>query len=446
MIQAFSGYRFLFSVLLATQVLSCGGQNIRSGAEEKKGSPIKMVRTGADILVSEKLSLIQGKKVGIIANHTSLLGGKIHLVDTLHSLGIDIQKIFGPEHGFRGDHGAGEKVSSDKDAKTGIPIVSLYGATKKPTSEMLSGIDVLIFDIQDVGARFYTYISTLSLAMEACAENKISFLVLDRPNPNGWYVDGPVLESAFSSFVGMHPIPIVHGMTIGEYALMVNKEGWLKNKVNALLTVIPCENYSHTLKWEETGLDWIAPSPNLATPNAAYLYPILCWYEGMPVSIGRGTDYAFELVGAPWHIGYKNEFTIDSTAGFEQPKQIQLQSLKMEVIKFTPRSIPEKAPSPIFQNEPCYGVKFINQTNGKETFLAGLELLSNFYSEFKKANPNEEAILPFFYKLTGTEMLAHQLESGKRPQEMYESWRPGVNSFLQIRKKYLLYPDFQSGQ
>ena len=238
--------------------------------------------------------LLKSKKVGVIANQTSVIGN-VHLIDSLVNAGINVQKAFGPEHGFRGNAADGEKVDNAVDSKTGIPIVSLYGANRKPSKESLDGIDIMIFDIQDVGARFYTYISTMSYAMEACAENDVEFIVLDRPNPHGDYVDGPLLEKEFSSFIGLHEIPVVHGMTVGEYAMMVNEEGWLNNQVKCKLKVIPVKNYDHLIKYTLP----IAPSPNLPNQTAIDLYPSLCFFEGTIISIGRGTEFPFQVIGHP---------------------------------------------------------------------------------------------------------------------------------------------------
>ena len=402
------------------------------------------VTTGAEVLISKRLDLLKGKSVAIIANPTSLVFNGTHLVDTLFNSGIQVKKIFAPEHGFRGDVGAGEKVKNGIDSKTGIPLVSLYGNSKKPTPEMLADIDIIIFDIQDVGTRFYTYISTMSLAMEACAEQGKKIIILDRPNPNGWYVDGPVLEPAFSSFVGMHAVPIVHGMTVGEYAQMVNREGWLPGKKQCDLVVVPCENYSHKMKWNETGLEWIAPSPNLATEYAAFLYPILCWYEGMPVSVGRGTDYAFQLVGAPWHNGFKDEWLRDSINKATRPFRLTLRGMELETVRFTPRDMPGKAVDPLFENQMCYGLKFLNRAEGKELFLAGLDLLLNFYKESQSQKLKESIFNSFFEKLAGSDLLRKQVTGGMSAEEIYESWQGKVTIFKSIRGKYLLYGEGDS--
>lgn len=274
----------------------------------------KTIQVGAEQL-AEYIPLLQNKTVALVVNQTSRLG-KGHLVDILLQQGIRIKTIFAPEHGFRGKADAGEKVADGKDGKTGIPLISLYGKNKKPTTQQLDGIDWVIFDIQDVGARFYTYISTMHYVMEACAENKVQFLVLDRPNPNGHYVDGPVLKSSFKSFVGMHSIPIVHGMTIGEYAKMVKGEGWINNSEQCQLRVVPCKNYSHKKSYELP----VKPSPNLPNNRSIYLYPSLCLFEGTAISVGRGTDKQFQIYGHPDLSNKPFQFTPVPKDGAKYPK------------------------------------------------------------------------------------------------------------------------------
>jgi uncharacterized protein YbbC (DUF1343 family) len=294
-----------------------------------------------------------------------------------------------------------------------------------------------------VGARFYTYISTLTYVLEACAENGKRVIVLDRPNPNGWYVDGPVLESGLETFVGMHRIPIVHGMTVGEYARMVNEEKWLAKGVQADLVVVPCKGYSHKMHWDETRLPWVAPSPNLATEYSAYLYPILCWYEGMPVSIGRGTDQAFTLVGAPWHVGYDNQIKKDSILGHTEPSTFEISGLRAEYIKFTPRSLPGKATHPPFEDKTCFGARFVNRVGEESPFLAGVGLLLNFQEEAEAVKLKEPLFQPFFDNLAGTRQLKLDIQAQKRAPEIVASWQPKVDAFKAIRKRYLLYPDFE---
>jgi uncharacterized protein YbbC (DUF1343 family) len=370
-------------------------------------------KTDADVdLGAEQLNaylpLLKGKRVALVANHTSLIG-KTHLVDTLRSSKVNLVKVFAPEHGFRGSADAGEKVKSATDAKTGLPLISLYGDNKKPKPEQLQDVDVVIYDIQDVGARFYTYISTLSLVMEACAEKGIPLIVLDRPNPNGHFTDGPVLDPAFSSFVGMHPVPIVHGMTVGEYATMVNGEGWLKGKIKCTLTVITCKGWAHSNYYQIT----TAPSPNLQTMNAIYLYPTLCLFEGTNVSVGRGTPKPFEQIGVP-----------GSTVG---------------QYTFTPKSGPGSK-SPLYENKECKG---FDLSGFGENFIRDTKMIYLFWlqSLYEANGKKPEYFNSFFDKLAGTDTLRKQILEGKTEAEIRKSWEPGLKAYREMRKKYLLYPE-----
>lgn len=356
------------------------------------------------------LPLLQGKRVGMLVNQTSVITGQVHLVDSLLKRGINIVKIFSPEHGFRGQADAGEKVANSTDGKTGIPIVSLYGKHRKADAADLADVDVLVFDVQDVGVRFYTYISTLQELMESAAEHHKPLIVLDRPNPNGYAVDGPVLDTAFRSFVGMQPIPIMHGMTVGEYAKMLNGEGWLANKAQCDLTVITCLHYDRGLPsgYEIT----IPPSPNLRTMNAIHLYPGLCLFEGTAVSMGRGTDKPFEVYGHP--------------------------SFPENLYSFTPRSMPG-AKSPVLMDAVCYGYDLSG--HGKTTARGvDLQYLLNAYRLF----PDKDKFFnTFFNKLAGNAVLQQQIKAGKSAEAIYKSWKPGIEAFQKIRKKYLLYPDIR---
>lgn len=355
--------------------------------------------------ISAYLSKLKNKRVGLVVNQTSMVGNT-HLVDTLQKLKINIVKIFGPEHGFRGIADAGEHIDNGKDVKTGILVVSLYGNNKKPTAEQLKDIDILVFDIQDVGARFYTYISTLHYVMEACAESNKSLLILDRPNPNGHYVDGPVLKEGFESFVGMDKIPIVHGMTVGEYALMLNGEKWLKNGVQCAIEIIKVENYDHQKSYAPP----IPPSPNLRDLSAIYLYPSLCLFEGTPISVGRGTDFPFKVFGHP---------LIKSTFLFiPSPKQ--------------------GATLPLLNGQKCYGTSFLNESEADlKTMGFSLKYLIESYQAF----PNKETFFnDFFNKLAGNSDLAKQIKEGKTEAEIRESWQNDLNQYKLIRAKYLLYP------
>jgi uncharacterized protein YbbC (DUF1343 family) len=357
------------------------------------------------------LPLIDGKRVAVVANHTSLIG-TAHLVDTLLRLDVNIVKVFSPEHGFRGQADAGEKVDDKIDLVTGLPILSLYGKQRKPDSTMLSNVDVVVFDIQDVGARFYTYISTMSLVMEACAEQGIPVIVLDRPNPNGFYVDGPVLDTAYKSFVGMHPVPVVHGMTVGEYSLMVNGQQWLTGNLKCRLTVIPLVGYNHSDFYDLPE----KPSPNLPNKFAVYLYPSLCFFEGTEVSIGRGTDYPFQVVGHP-----------DYLAGN---------------YIFVPRSIPGVATNPKHEGKYCNGINLISFAQNREHQPAQLHLqwLIGFYESL---HHSVRFFNNYFDKLAGNDILRKQIQAGLPEEEIRRSWQPALNDFKTIRKKYLLYPDFE---
>jgi len=354
------------------------------------------------------LHLFQNKKLGLVVNHTSTVGG-MHLVDFLLGKKVKVQKIFAPEHGFRGDASAGAKIEDGIDAKTGVRVISLYGETRKPTKKHLEDLDIVIFDIQDVGCRFYTYISTMHLVMEACAENSIPVIVFDRPNPNGDYIAGPILRKEFQSFVGMHPIPIVHGLTVGELAKMINGENWLKNGVECELKVIEVENYTHSKKYELP----IRPSPNLPNQLSVRLYPSLCFFEATSVSIGRGTDFPFQVLG-----GLKKE---------------------LGNFKFTPRSIPGVAINPLNKGKVCYGLDLRNLETVPQFTL---KYFLDFYSKYK----NEGDFLireKWLNTLAGTDELIKQIRDDKTENEIFKSWQAELVKYNKLRKKYLLYPDFQ---
>jgi uncharacterized protein YbbC (DUF1343 family) len=370
-----------------------------------KGLHVKM---GAE-RISSYLPLIDNQReVGIVANQTSRIG-KTHLVDTLLSLGIYVNTVFAPEHGFRGHADAGEHVASGRDEKTGLPIVSLYGKNKKPTKEQLSALDVVIFDIQDVGARFYTYISTLHYILEACAAENIPVIVLDRPNPNGHYVDGPVLKKGFTSFVGMHPIPIVHGMTIGEYAKMINGEGWLADGLVANLSVIEMENYDRFRPYKLP----VAPSPNLRSPKAIALYPSLCLFEGTIISEGRGTEKPFEIFGHPDLPPNKYTYT------------------------FTPISMPG-AKNPKFLNQLCYGLD-LNDSVSRVLSEVQIDWLIDAYKDLNKRSDFFITKNRWFDILAGTDQLRKDIEAGKTAAEIKDSWQEDLEKFELIRNKYLIY-------
>ena len=367
---------------------------------------------GSEIF-DEYLPMIKEKRIAIIGNQTSRVG-TIHLVDTLLSLGIDVKKVFAPEHGFRGNADAGEKVSDGKDSKTGLPILSLYGRkNRKPSIEKLLDIDVVIFDIQDVGARFYTYISTMHYVMEACAEQNKKMIILDRPNPNGFYVDGPILKKGNESFVGMHPVPIVHGMTIGEYAQMINGEKWLANGIQCDLMVIKCQNYEHSDFYELP----IRPSPNLPNMASIYLYPSLCLFEGTNVSIGRGTKKPFQLIGSPLISETSFSFTPKPSAGAKHPK---------------------------LDGEKCngYDLEDFGEHYLRSFGKLYLHWIVAMYQESSdKANFFRKD--GFFRLLTGDVGLRKMVEDGKDANEIWESFQGEVKRFKITRNKYLLYSDFE---
>ncbi len=354
------------------------------------------------------IRLLNGKRVALVVNQTSRIGDS-HLVDTLISKGVNVQTIFAPEHGFRGKADAGEKVADGKDVATGIPLISLYGKHKKPTADDLKEIDWVLFDVQDVGARFYTYISTMHNVMEACAEHQVKLMVLDRPNPNGHYVDGPVLDPAFKSFVGMHPVPIVHGMTVGEYARMINGENWLKEGIQCSLTVVPIKQYTHKTAYELP----VKPSPNLPNIRSIYLYPSLCLFEGTAISVGRGTNTQFQIYGHP-----------DYTEG-----DYQFTPVRMEGAKY-----------PKHQDKICFGKDLRNipiaDLRGNHGF--NLEYIIEAYQNFKDKDQFFLKNL-FFDKLAGTDQLRQQIIAGATEAEIRASWAADLEAFKTKRAKYLMY-------
>lgn len=411
-------YLLLPCILLAHT--SCS-QSKKIGVSDREIIP------GADRL-DTYLPLIRNKSAAVFANHSSLVG-KTHLVDTLLALGVRIKKIFGPEHGFRGNASAGEKVQNQTDTKTGLPIISLYGDHKKPRPAELEDVDLVIFDIQDVGVRFYTYISSLQYVMEACLENDKPLLILDRPNPNGFYVDGPVLERAHSSFVGMQPVPVVYGMTIGEYALMLAGEGWLSEKANQVhaynirtnptpdtpfhLQVIRCLGYDHNSRYQLP----VFPSPNLKDMGAVYLYPSTCFFEGTVISEGRGTEKPFRTFGHP-----------------DLPKHL---------FSFTPRANAGAKTGKCF-NETCYGWQ-INENGDKLLKKLDGKIQIGYVTEAYRLFPQKDSFFlknNFFNKLAGNSELMKQIRNGITETDIRKSWEPGLTRFLGIRKKYLIYPDF----
>lgn len=413
-------YRFFKStfLFLLIAMVSCGNDpksNLTSSTEgdaQQENAVSGPIVLGAD-RTSEYLPLLKGKKVGVVGNQTSIIGSSaetadqaapVHLVDSLVSMGVEIVKVFAPEHGFRGTADAGEVIKDGVDVKTGLPILSLYGDNKKPSAEQLKGIDVMIFDIQDVGTRFYTYISTLHYVMEACAENNIPLIVFDRPNPNGHYIDGPILEMEHKSFVGMHPIPVVHGLTIGEYAKMVNGEKFLTDSIQTELTVIEMENYNHEMEYDLP----VKPSPNLPNATSINLYPSLCFFEGTNVNEGRGTSSQFQVFGSPFlnPAVYEYTYVPESNEGAKHPKHL---------------------------GKTCYGMDL---TDSPRLDSINLEWLVDAY---KNTSDKSKFFNAFFTKLAGTTELQEQIEKGMTAEEIKATWKDGLEEFARTREKYLLY-------
>jgi uncharacterized protein YbbC (DUF1343 family) len=383
--------------------------------KEEKVKAKEQIITGAD-QTEKYLPYLQGKRVAVLANPTTIIGKK-HLVDSLLAKGVNIVKVFGPEHGFRGKASAGVKVSDEKDPATGVPVVSLYGNKRKPTKADLANVDLMIFDIQDVGCRFYTYINVLSHIMEACAENNKELLILDRPNPNGYLVDGPILDMKYKSGIGMFPIPIAHGMTIAEFAQMINGEGWLPNKLKCKLRIIQVANYKHDLPYTLP----VAPSPNLNTQQAIMLYPSTCLFEGTALNHGRGTYFPFTVFGSPLLKG-KYSFS------------------------FTPVSIPGMAETPLHMNKECFGLDLrqydINQL--RKTKRINVQWMKELYAAFpekeKFFDRSQSNQMGDINKLAGNALFKEQIMKGTSDKEIYASWEPGLSKYKTMRKKYLLYP------
>ncbi len=375
----------------------------------------KPIRTGAD-QTEKYLPLLKGKRVAVMANPTTIIG-KTHLVDSLQKLGINIVKVFGPEHGFRGNASAGVAVADEIDSATGIPLVSLYGKKNKPSKEDMADIDILIYDLQDVGVRYYTNINALSRLMNACVENDKEMLLLDRPNPNAYLVDGPILDMKHKSGIGMFPIPMAHGLTIGEFAQMANGEGWLDNKAKCKVTIIPVANYDHEMPYTLP----VKPSPNLNTQQAVMLYPSTCMFEAVYVNHGRGTYFPFTVLGSP---EYKGIYSFS----------------------FTPTSIKGMAETPLFMDQECFGLDLRNYD--VEKLRKSKKINIQWIMELYKNHPHKEKF--FDSKLSnqmnrieiqiGTSEFRHQIINGVSEEEIRKSWEPGLSEYKKMRKKYLLYP------
>ncbi len=398
---------YFFSFILLILLLSCSEAKKSSVKPKKATIATKKLVTGAN-QPKQYLKLLEKKNFAVVANQTSLLqvnGKDVHLVDFLHEkFPTQLKKVFAPEHGFRGTSDAGEHIKNQVDKKTNLPIISLYGKNKKPNKEQLKEVELVVFDIQDVGVRFYTYISTLHYVMEACAENNIPLLVLDRPNPNAHYIDGPILEKEQQSFVGMHPVPLVYGMTIGEYAKMINGEKWLKNGVECDLTVIPLQHYSHTVKYDLP----VKPSPNLPNAKAINLYPSLAFFEGTNVSCGRGTEKQFQLFGSPLLPKEKYPFTFIPKPNFG-------------------------AKHPKHKGKLCFGKNLENTA-----YLSKISL-QWFLDAYQDTKDKSTFFIPFFNKLAGTKKLQEQIKNGLSEKEIRAYWQKDIDSFKVIRNRYLLY-------
>jgi len=394
--------KFIAKSVFVTAFLFCiPSHSSTIQSKNSVGINASVIKTGADNY-EKYLPILKDKKVGIVTNQTGILSDKTHVVDFLLEKKIAVQTIFAPEHGFRGTADAGEHVVDGKDQKTGLPIISLYGDNKKPKPAQLAGIDVMIFDLQDVGARFYTYISSLHYVMEACAENNVPLIVFDRPNPNGSIVDGPLLEKEFTSFVGMHPIPLLHGMTIGEYAQMVNGEKWLKDGAQCKLTVIPCLDYKRNMPYSLL----VKPSPNLPNDQSINLYASLCLFEGTNVSVGRGTETQFQIYGSPYLTKTNFSFTPKPNFG---------------------------AKDPLYNGKECFGEDLTKYPKLKQLELKWL------IKAYQNTSDKTKFFNAFFTKLAGTKKLQQQIESGVSEVEIRKTWQKDLEAFKKMRTKYLIY-------
>lgn len=419
-----SGFNFCLILLTSVLFYACktnhqanigtspSGSTSISKTKSQKNSNII---TGAD-QTEKYINLLKGKRVAVVVNQTSVIGNKT-LVDSLITRGINIVKIFGPEHGFRGDASAGVSVEDGVDTKTGIKAISLYGKHDRPSNEELSDVDIVIFDIQDVGVRFYTYMNTLQFVMEACAANNKPVLILDRPNPNAFYIDGPILDPKYKSGIGIQPIPIVHGLTLAEYAQMLNGEGWLLNKQKCEIIIVPVANYNHDMSYTLP----IKPSPNLNTQQSILLYPSTCLFEGIYLNHGRGTQFPFTIIGSP---ALKGKYSFS----------------------YTPKSIKGMAETPLFQDQECFGLDLRNYDTNiiRKTKQINLQWVIELYNAY----PKKEDF--FNYKLskevgnfdyrTGDARVREMIIAGKSEKEIRATWEPGLKKYKEIRKKYLLYP------
>lgn len=404
----------LYILILIAITGTSFGFSFVSGAGNQPDAK-KNIVTGAD-QTEKYLSYLKGKRIAVLANPTTIIA-KRHLVDSLLSIGINIVKVFGPEHGFRGNASAGAVVGDEKDPATGVKIISLYGAKHKPSAEDLADVDLMIFDIQDVGCRFYTYINVLAKIMEACAENNKELLILDRPNPNGYLVDGPVLDMKFKSGIGMFPIPIAHGMTIAEFARMINGEGWLPNQLNCKLKIVTMLNYDHERSYTLP----VKPSPNLNTQQSVMLYPSICLFEGTIISQGRGTYFPFTVLGSP---ELKDQYSFS----------------------FTPVGIPGMSETPLHMNQVCYGIDFRNYDINelRKTKRVNIQWMIDLYNAYpykdKFFDRTQSRQMGNIDILAGTDEFRKQIIAQKSVTEIQNSWEPKLSEYKTMRKKYLLYP------
>ena len=404
--------KFLLPIIIAASLAFCSTSKHQS---QNQADAAKEIKTGAD-QTEKYLPYLKGKRVAVLVNLTSVIS-KTHLVDSLKKLGVNIVKVFGPEHGFRGNASAGAKVADEIDAATGIPVISLYGAKSKPSKEDLADVDVMIYDLQDVGCRFYTNINALARLMEACYENGKELLIFDRPNPNGYLIDGPILDMKYKSGIGMFPIPMSHGLTVGEFAQMVNGEGWLKDKVKCNIRVIAVANYNHDMPYTLP----VKPSPNLNTQQSIMLYPSICMFEGTYLNLGRGTYFPFTVLGSPELKG-KYEFS------------------------FTPTGIKGMSETPLFMDQVCYGLDLRNYDIGllRKSKQINLQWIMELY----KASPYKEKFfdsklskeMGTIEKLIGSGLFRQQIIDGRPEKEIRATWEPGLSEYKEMRKKYLLYP------
>ncbi|MEZ4702173.1 MAG: DUF1343 domain-containing protein [Rhodothermales bacterium] len=421
--------RFAFFVLGMAILAGCAGST--AGPEASHTPP--RVRIGAEALADDDYALLAGKRVGLIANHTSMIDS-VHLADRLHEApGVTLAALFGPEHGLRGDAAAGEHVESGRDERTGVPIYSLYGSRRKPSPEEMASIDVLVFDIQDVGARFYTYISTMGLAMQAAAEAGVPFVVLDRPNPlGGEHVEGFVLDMAHTSFVGAYPIPVTHGLTVGELARMIQGEGWVEGLESLVLHVVPMAGWTRGMLWSETGLSWRPTSPNIPDLETALVYPGTCFFEAVEASEGRGTREPFKMVGATWANGRRLADTLNALA---------IPGLHFDPAEFIPQPIAGMATSPRFEGEAVRGVRLtVTDAHALRPVAAGMHLVEAFYRMAPTAERASFLNANWLSRLAGTTRLEAQLRAGETADQIVASWKEDVAAFKVLRTPYLLYP------